>query len=118
MDNIFLGAIAGVAIGIGVIVLYAKWQVARLQYSVDSAATDLLAGLKAVDSRPHVMCRIEEVNGIFYVFDRDTNKFLVQGTTAVEIAQLLDAQYPNGIVVNLVESVDNALDKLEATQTS
>lgn len=117
MDNILSGIFIGVAIGVIAVVLYAKWKVIRLQYLVDRAIQDAASDLRATqDVRPQVQCRVEEDNGIFYVFNRDTNEFLGQGSAADEIASVLNQRFPKGIVVNLVESTGNAIDKLKATQ--
>lgn len=52
--------------------------------------------------------RVEEVNGVKYVYNKETNEFIVQGTSAEEVKALLSKKVPQGVGVScLVEDGRN-----------
>lgn len=57
-----------------------------------------------------VHIRVEEVNGVKYVYNKETNEFMVQGTSAEEVKHQLTKMIPQGVGVScLVEDGRNHL---------
>jgi hypothetical protein len=106
MIDFFIGVVVGVAlfyigikIAIRILVNYLYKQIEELQKEVDNAKID---------------ARLEEHNGVFYVYKIEDNSFLGQGQTLGELKEHFKNR-TNEYRINIAEGDDHAIAKLKAT---
>lgn len=58
--------------------------------------------------------KVEEVNGVFYIYNADNNEFLAQGNTAQEILAHLNFRMPNAHI-RVVEGESDVVKRLKST---
>lgn len=87
MVGIFFGALICFVIIAAVAHIIVRMRLAKLERA-------LINGIKKF--REHVIpARIEEVNGMIYLYNRETEEFLGQGTTFQELNDSVKMRYPN-----------------------
>lgn len=64
-----------------------------------------------------ISCKIEEVNGMFYVWEVDSNEFVVQGRSIKEMQDLL-VQMNKKFNLKIVEGEKSTIEKLKATAST
>lgn len=84
--------------------LYVRWLVGLLTSRLAQDHTQ--AGIE-------VQAKLEMINDQFYLFNLDTDEFMVQGGDFVELRQALAHRYPQGFRVNII----NADQILHSTDT-
>jgi hypothetical protein len=85
--GIFFGALICFVIIAAIAHIIVRIRLARLEEAIK-------AGVKKF--REHVIpSRIEEVNGMIYLYNRETEEFLGQGVTFEELNNSVKARYPN-----------------------
>jgi lipopolysaccharide export LptBFGC system permease protein LptF len=68
-------------------------------------------------SAADIAVRIEEYDGVFYVYDIADNTFLGQGSTFTEIKQVLEEKNPNSNVF-IAEGDESVIDKIKISKQS
>lgn len=61
-----------------------------------------------------VSARVEEHDGVFYVYNAEDGTFLVQGSSMIELQEKLDSQYQNKNIV-VTEGDESVLTRLKNT---
>lgn len=64
-----------------------------------------------------IAVRIEEYNGVFYVYNIADDMFLGQGSTFTEIKQVLEEKNPNSNVF-IAEGDESVIDKIKISKQS
>lgn len=71
-----------------------------LREMVEGDHPELQRALAAIDedgkerSVPMIACRLEEQDGMFYLYRADNNEFVAQGRTPTELGRAADIRYP------------------------
>ncbi len=107
--------IVGVVAGVLLLWLF-QWVLAwMIQRQVDQQVAELERLIKTQTQMQTVWGRVEEVNGVFYVYNQNTDEFLAQGADLAEIDLVIKQRWPDRTV--LVKSgEDNVVQRLKATQ--
>lgn len=58
-------------------------------------------------------CRVESHNGVFFVYNNDTNEFMAQGSTLVELRERIKSRWAN-VRVSVVAGEQAVLEQLKA----
>jgi len=58
--------------------------------------------------------KVEEINGVFYIYSTDKNEFLAQGNTAQEILEHLNFRMPNAHI-RVIDGEPDVVKRLKAT---
>ena len=64
-----------------------------------------------------ISCRVEEVNGIFYIWKVDDNEFVVQGRTIKEMQDIMQ-QMNKRVNLKIVDGEQSVIKKLKATAST
>lgn len=120
IGNIILSIVIGIAIGFGMIMIYAWFLYRDLKSRVDEMIAEVIeqheANLIGLD--------VELENGIYFCYDSKDKTFICQGSTVGEIAVAFRARYPTktaylaGGEPEVVEQFKKELLKLATNETS
>lgn len=84
-----LNILVGIAIGIGMVVVYAWYQFQILKSQIDRMIE------QAVTEKSSIKLDIEVDKGVYFCYNSESKQFVCQGTTALEIRQVLQNRFPN-----------------------
>lgn len=108
----FIGVIVGVALGVLIMCMFIRSAVREALESAD----DSLARLKNLVEQEidrTVQTRVEEHNGVYYIYNVKDDAFLGQGTTLKEVKDCIAKRLPN-TNVNITEGDINIIKKLRS----
>ena len=92
IEGFFIGLIAGAVLA-----------VILLSRAIEKILkpTDLEKMAAKIDEQrsSKISARVEEVNGVFYVYNADDDSFLVQGSTLNELVEHIDKRIPDATIV-------------------
>jgi hypothetical protein len=97
----------GVIVGILVIVLI-------LKMFVDAVIRSVETRVQTVSTE--VVCKLEEINGVFYLYDNTNNTFLAQGKTLEDIKNFLKIRKLPYNHIRVEHGDTDAIKKLLATE--
>jgi hypothetical protein len=83
-----LNVLFGMAMGIGMTVLYAWYQFQLLKSQIEEMID------QAVEEKSSIELDIEVDKGVYFCYNSESKQFVCQGTTAVEIRQALQNRFP------------------------
>lgn len=101
----FLFGIVAIYIGLK---LLANMLLKRLEQQLDSLNKDIETLSKVVPAR------VEEDNGMFYIYSVTDNAFLAQGRTVDEIRQAVESRDAS-LKVTVTEGDESVIERLKAT---
>jgi len=81
--------ILNILVGIGMGILYAWYQYQRLKSHIDRMIE------QAVTEKSSIELDIEVDKGVYFCYNSESKQFVCQGTTALEIRQVLQNRFPN-----------------------
>jgi len=84
-----LNVLLGIAIGVGMVVVYAWYQFQRLKSQIDRMIE------QAVTEKSTIDLDIEVDKGVYFCYNSESKQFVCQGATAVEIRQALQNRFPD-----------------------
>ena len=87
--NDILNILLGVAIGVGMVVVYAWYQFQILKNQIDRMIE------QAVTEKSSIELDIEVDKGVYFCYNSESKQFVCQGATALEIRQALQNRFPN-----------------------
>ena len=101
--------LVGVVVGAGVLYLFAAWILRRLisQAMAEDAIT------AAREENLIKRARVEEINGIFYFYNKDNGEFLVQGKDLQELVDHSESRWP-GATVQVIDGDKETIANLKA----
>ena len=112
MMEFFTGLVLGIAVGVFIVLMFIRSAVREaLESTNDSLAK--LKNLVEEEIECTVQTRIEEHNGIYYVYNIKDETFLGQGTTLKEIIVSITKRLPN-TNVNITEGDIEIIKKLKS----
>jgi hypothetical protein len=83
-----LNVLFGVAIGVGMVIVYAWYQFQILKSQIDRMIEE------AVTEKSSIELDIEVDKGVYFCYNSESKQFVCQGTTALEIRQALQNRFP------------------------
>ena len=87
MLEFLFGIITGILV-YRALIAYAAY---ALEKKIDKKVSELMSEMK----KSMIDSKIEMANGIYYLYNRDTNEFLAQGATFEELEKAARSKYPN-----------------------
>lgn len=109
MIDAALGFILGVSITIIGVRILAKYAIKRFEQELDSILADAEKSNKPLIIR----ARVEEINGVFYFYNKDSGEFLVQGKNLQELLDHSESRWP-GATVQVVDGDKDVIAQLKA----
>jgi len=79
----------GVAIGIGLVLLYARYQYQRLKSQIDQIID------QAITEKSTIELEIEVDKGRYFCYNSKDKQFVCQGATALEIRNAFQSRFPD-----------------------
>jgi hypothetical protein len=79
----------GVAIGIGLVLLYARYQYQRLKSQIDQIID------QAITEKSTIELEIEVDKGRYFCYNSKDKQFVCQGATALEIRHAFQSRFPD-----------------------
>ena len=99
----------GVVVGAGVLYVFAVWTIRRLLSQ--AMAEDAITATRKENLIKRA--RVEEINGIFYFYNKDNGEFLVQGKDLQELLDHSESRWP-GTTVQVVDGDKETIAQLKA----
>jgi len=110
MEFVF-GIIAGMMVTAVLVSIAYRMAVRRAEQQIEN----LSEAIKAFGANL-VQARVEEDNGVFYVYRVDDNSFLAQGTSIGELKERIESRLRD-VMVHVTEGDPEVLARLKATNT-
>ncbi len=109
--DIVLWVVVGIFIGVSLFYLALKLAVNVLTRRIERELETLEEALKEhVDLIP---CRVEQHQGVFFVYNNETNEFMAQGSTLTELRERIKARWKDQRV-SVVAGDEAVLEQLKA----
>jgi len=112
MENFLIGMFVGVVVTAIAIRIALHLAVKRAERTIESL-TKAIEQLKL----DHVAARVEEHQGVFYVYNATDNSFMAQGATLAELRATIEARWSDRRVL-VTEGEPEVLDRLRATKVA
>ena len=109
MLDAIIGFILGVVVTVIAVRILAKWAIKRFERELDSVIADLEKAEKPLT----IKARVEEINGVFYFYNKDSGEFLVQGRDLQELLTHSESRWP-GTTVQVVDGDKETIAQLKA----
>jgi len=108
----FAGVAIGLILGIFVVLMFIRSAVREALESADDSL-NRLKNLVDEELERTVQTRVEEHDGMYYIYNVKDGAFLVQGLTIKEVKDSIEKQFPN-VNVNITQGDINVINKLKA----
>ena len=105
------GIIAGLIIAAVLINIAWRLVTRRAEQQIEQLAE----AIKTLSAN-QIQARVEEDNGVFYVYRIDDNSFLAQGTTMAELRERIESRMKDAMIY-VTEGDPEVLSRLKATAT-
>lgn len=109
MTEFIVGLIFGIALTLVVVRIALTIAVRRAEATIQA----LEQAINVLNSST-ISARVEEHDGVFYVYNAEDGTFLVQGSSMTELQEKLDSQYQNKNIV-VTEGDESVLARLKNT---
>ena len=108
MIEFLIGAAAGVIIGYVVLRILVHIAMSRTERELE-----LLARAVEIYQASTIPARVEQINGVFYVYDTRDNSFLAQGQTAAELRSRIESRIKHARVL-VTEGEESVISLLKS----
>ena len=112
MIEFLIGAAAGVIIGYVVLRILVHIAVARAERELG-----LLARAVEIYEASTIPARVEQINGVFYVYDTRDGSFLAQGQTVTELRARIESRVKHARVL-VTEGEESVLSLIKSSLES
>jgi hypothetical protein len=99
-------------VGVFIVLMFIQSAVREALESADDSL-NRLKNLVEQEIERTVQTRVEEHNGIYYIYNVKDGAFLVQGSTLKEVKDSIEKQFPN-VNVNITQGNIDVINKLKA----
>jgi hypothetical protein len=113
MSDFIIGGILGVCLGIWLFYLAMKLAVRIAVKRASQELQDLEKAIEQYHDEVMIPCRVESHQGMFFVYNDQTNEFMAQGNTLAELRERIKARWAN-IRVSVVSGDEDTLAQLKA----
>ncbi len=112
MMEFFTGFALGTAVGVFIVLMFIRSAVRDALESADDSLTRL-KNLVETEIENTIQTRVEEHDGVYYIYNVKDGAFLVQGSTLKEVKDSIERQFPN-TNVNITSGDVDVIKKLKA----
>jgi hypothetical protein len=112
MTEFFTGLVLGIAVGVFIVLMFIRSAVREALESADDSLTRL-QNLVDEEIERTIQTRVEEHDGVYYIYNVKDGAFLVQGSTLKEVKDSIEQQFPN-TNVNITSGDIGVINKLKA----
>jgi len=112
MMEFFTGLVLGIAVGVFIVLMFIRSAVREALESADGSLNKLKQLVEEEIERT-VKTRVEEHNGVYYIYNIKDGAFLGQGTTLTEIKDCIAKRLPN-TNVDITEGDIGTIKKLRS----
>jgi len=112
--DFFLGLAVGVAVSY-LITRFIVWATMRQIEREGIEVEQLIQNMKQRVQERIVQARLEEHQGMFYLYRVDNNEFIAQGRSHAEIKTITDKRLPD-LPVYVTEAEDSVMERYSATK--
>lgn len=109
MIEFAIGIVAGIVASI-VLVRLAVWYLLK---KAEQRLQELIQTVEQAQANS-VQARVEEHDGVFYVYNAEDNTFMVQGTNIAELKKRINERWKD-VRVYVTEGDESVLERLKAT---
>lgn len=109
MTELFVGVIVGMCLALVIVYVY-------LRMVMLHAAQDLDDLMRVIENLKQsiIHARVEEADGVFYVYNIEDQSFMAQGRTVTELRERIDQRWRDAQVL-ITEGDQAVLDRLKST---
>ena len=109
MTELFVGVIFGMILAMVVVYVYLRMVMLRAAQNLD----DLMQVIEQL-KQSIIHARVEEQDGVFYVYNTADQSFMAQGTTVTELRDRIEQRWKDAQVL-ITEGDQAVIDRLRAT---
>lgn len=109
MTELIVGMVFGMCLALVVVYLYLRMVMLRAAQNID----DLIQVIERL-KESIIHARVEEENGMFYVYNTADQSFMAQGTTIAELRERIEQRWADAQVM-ITQGDQAVLDRLKAT---
>lgn len=109
MTELFVGMIFGMCLALVVVYLYLRMVMLRAAQNLD----DLIQVIERL-KESIIHARVEEQDGVFYVYNTEDQSFMAQGRTVAELRERIEQRWADAQVM-ITQGEQAVLDRLKAT---
>lgn len=109
MTELFVGMIFGMCLALVVVYLYLRMVMLRAAQNID----DLMKVIEHL-KESIIHARVEEADGVFYVYNTADDAFMAQGATIAELRERIEQRWHDAQVM-ITQGDQAVLDRLKAT---
>ena len=109
MTELFVGMIFGMCLALVVVYLYLRMVMLRAAQNLD----DLMQVIERL-KESIIHARVEEQDGVFYVYNTADQSFMAQGTTIAELRERIDQRWQDSQVL-ITEGDKDVIERLKGT---
>lgn len=113
MSDFVLGILMGVPAGVLLMYLVLKIAINVAINKIKEDLGSLEEALEKHQEKTLISCRVEQHDGVFFVYNNDTNEFMAQGSTLLELRERIKARWKDQRV-SVVAGEDAVLEQLKA----
>ena len=112
--NFIIGFVLGMALSY-IIHRFIVWSTLKQMEREGIEIDELLERVKQKVAEKVVQARLEEHQGVFYLYRVDTGEFIAQGSSHAEVERLTELRIPN-LPVYVTEADEAVMERYRATQ--
>lgn len=109
MTELFVGMIFGMCLALALVYVYLRMVMLRAAQNLD----DLLQVIERL-KESIIQARVEEADGVFYVYNTADQSFMAQGTSIEELRERIEQRWADAQVM-ITQGEQAVLDRLKAT---
>lgn len=109
MTELFVGMIFGMCLALVIVYVYLRMVMLRAAQNLD----DLIQVIERL-KESIIHARVEEQDGVFYVYNTEDQSFMAQGRTVAELRERIDQRWADAQVM-ITEGDQAVLDRLKST---
>ena len=113
MSDFIVGGILGMLLGIWLFYVLMKMAVHITVARASKELQELEKAIEQYHEEDMIPCRVESHQGMFFVYNDQTNEFMAQGNTLAELRDRIKARWSN-IRVSVVAGEQAVLEQLKA----
>lgn len=111
MTELFVGMIVGMCLALVIVYVYLRMVMLRAAQDLD----DLMQVIENL-KQSIIHARVEEADGVFYVYNTEDQSFMAQGRTVTELRERIKQRWQDTQVM-ITQGEQTVLDRLKATDT-
>ena len=111
MTELFVGMIFGMCLALVVVYLYLRMVMLRAAQNLD----DLIQVIERL-KESIIQARVEEEDGVFYVYNTEDQSFMAQGRTVAELRERIEQRWRDTQVL-ITEGDKEVIQRLRGTGT-